>query len=264
MTKRNESFDTDAKQYDEGRLSYPDEVIDWIIEKTGISNDKTLLEIGAGTGQATLPFARRGFSVHCVELGQNLADLLVQKTSDYNVTVDVAPFEQWQQPERFCCPLIFCATAFHWLDIHVKYQKCHSLLSDGGYLVLLWNDAPNSNNPIIDQAYRRLFSYNPKKKKSRRKHDATKDTKKEIRKSGLFEVADFLHYEWELLRSKEKFVAEFYSQSSFLSLSQEQQQALSQELNELFAALDDELHAKTYTAVYVCRKIGGRKKERCA
>jgi len=257
MTKRNESFDTGAKQYDEGRLSYPDEVIDWIVEKTGVSNDKTLLEIGAGTGQATLPFARRGFSVHCVELGQNLADLLVRKTSDYNVTVDVAAFEQWQPPERFCCPMIFCATAFHWLDIDVKYQKCHSLLPDGGYLVLLWNAAPNSNNPIIDEAYRRLFRYNPKKKKSRRKRDATKDTKKEIRKSGLFEVADFLHYEWELLRSKEKFVAEFYSQSSFLSLSQEQQQVLSQKLNELFAALDDELHAKTYTAVYVCRKIGG-------
>jgi len=45
-TKFKESFDTEAKQYYEGRLSYPDDVIDWIVEKTCVSKDETLLEIG--------------------------------------------------------------------------------------------------------------------------------------------------------------------------------------------------------------------------
>ena len=62
MMKFNESFDFEAKQYDEGRLSYPDDVIEWVIEKTHVLKDKTLLEIGAGTGQATIPFAKRGFN----------------------------------------------------------------------------------------------------------------------------------------------------------------------------------------------------------
>ena len=32
-----------------------------------------ILEIGCGTGQATLPLARRGYSILCVELGEGLA-----------------------------------------------------------------------------------------------------------------------------------------------------------------------------------------------
>lgn len=69
-----ESFDKDAKGYDKSRLSYPDEVIDWIIDKTSVSPGETLLEIGPGTGQATLPLARRGYPIHCVELGQRLTE----------------------------------------------------------------------------------------------------------------------------------------------------------------------------------------------
>ena len=178
MMKRNESFDSGAKQYDEGRLSYPDDVINWVIEKTRVSKDKPLLEIGAGTGQATVPFAKRGFSVHCIELGRNLADLLIKKTGEYNVTVDISSFENWKPPESFRCSLIFSATAFHWLDINIKYKKCHSLLSDGGYLVLLWNDGADSNNPIIDEAYKRLFSFYPEKVKMPYNEDTINNARK--------------------------------------------------------------------------------------
>jgi SAM-dependent methyltransferase len=164
MMKRNESFDSGAAQYDEGRLSYPDDVIDWIIEKTYVSKDERLLEIGAGTGQATIPFAKRGFSIHCIELGKNLADLLIQKTGGYNVTVDISSFEDWESPKLFSTSFIFSATAFHWVDINIKYKKCHSLLSDGGYLVLMWNnDEPSTKNPVIEEAYKRLFYYYPEK-----------------------------------------------------------------------------------------------------
>jgi len=48
--ERRASFNTAAKTYDEARPSYPDEVIDWIITRTKISKDETLLEIGSGTG----------------------------------------------------------------------------------------------------------------------------------------------------------------------------------------------------------------------
>ncbi len=49
MEKR-ESFDNAAELYDETRPSYTDAVIDWIIERTDIPKDETLLEIEAGTG----------------------------------------------------------------------------------------------------------------------------------------------------------------------------------------------------------------------
>ena len=256
MTKHSESFDLGAKQYDEGRLSYPDEVIDWVIEKTRVSKAETLLEIGAGTGQATMPFAKRGFSVHCVEPGKNLAVLLLEKTGAYNVSADISTFEAWAPPEAFRSPLIFCATAFHWLDINIKYQKCHSLLSEGGHLVLLWNgDVPN-NNPIINEAYRRLFSFHPEKaKKTNASANINDARRQEILSNGLFELADFLCYPWFPVQKREVFIKGFFSQSSFLSLNQEQQKVLSYELNELFAGLDDEIKTETYTSVFIARKV---------
>lgn len=50
---QNEAFDSAAKLYDENRPSYPDESIDWIIKKTKIKRSDQIIEIGAGTGQAT-------------------------------------------------------------------------------------------------------------------------------------------------------------------------------------------------------------------
>ena len=94
--ERKASFNTAAQLYDEARPSYPDVAIDWILDRTNIESDDTLLEIGPGTGQATLKFAERGYRIRGVELGQNMADMLMQKVGNYKVTVDVGPFEKWQ------------------------------------------------------------------------------------------------------------------------------------------------------------------------
>ena len=256
MMRNKESFDSGAKQYDEARLSYPDDVINWIIERTCVSKDDILLEIGAGTGQATIPFAKRGFAIHCIELGKNLADFLIKKTDEYNVTVDICSFEDWNPPESFQCSFIFSATAFHWLDINIKYKKCHSLLSDGGYLVLLWNDFPDSNNPIIDEAYKRLFSfYSGKAKTSNNENDINDARRKEILESGVFELVDYLNYKWFTIEKREMFTKGFFSQSSFLSLNQEQQKSLSYEITELFAGLDDEMKTEVNTSIFIAKKI---------
>ena len=73
--KKRESFNCAAKIYDESRPPYPDEVIDWIIERTKVSKNDRLLEIGPGTGQATFKFAESGYKIHCVEMGSNLAEI---------------------------------------------------------------------------------------------------------------------------------------------------------------------------------------------
>ena len=257
MTKFKESFDTVAKQYNDGRPSYPDDIIEWIIEKTNVSKDETLLEIGAGTGQATIPFAKRGFSVHCIELGKNLADLIIQQTGKYNVTVDVSSFENWEPPKRFSTSFIFSATAFHWVDINIKYKKCHSLLSDGGYLVLMWNnDEPSTKNPIIEEAYKRLFSYYPGQAlKIWNVDDLNVDRRKEILNSSLFDLVDFLHYKWFPIQKREILKKGFFSKASFSSLNQEQQKALSSEIDELFIGLDDEIETEIHTSVFVAKKM---------
>jgi ubiquinone/menaquinone biosynthesis C-methylase UbiE len=54
------TFDSAARLYHEARPDYPDELYDELIGLTGITTDEEILELGAGTGKATLPLARRG------------------------------------------------------------------------------------------------------------------------------------------------------------------------------------------------------------
>jgi len=251
--EKNESFNSAAKTYDESRPSYPKEVIDWIISKTNISKGEKLLEIGPGTGQATIKFAERGYNVHCIEMGENLADILMQKTKNYNVSVDVSTFEAWEPRIPIKTPFIFSATAFHWIDQSVKYRKCYDLLDDNGFLVLLWNVAPEVDIPEVKRAFDLLWQNYPEKRKEV-KTDIRKQTKIEIANSGLFTLVDYIDYKWKLKQTRERFTKNFFSQSSFLSLEHEKQKVIEANVEELFKCLHDEFDTDYYTTVYIAKK----------
>src|SRR5689334_16353257 len=78
------TFDEAALLYNEIRPHYPDDLFSTLIAVTSLSAHATLLEIGPGTGQATLPLAQRGFAITAIELGDALAQMARQQLHDYN------------------------------------------------------------------------------------------------------------------------------------------------------------------------------------
>jgi SAM-dependent methyltransferase len=140
------TFDQDADLYDQARPDYPQQVFDDIIDYARIPPSGRILEIGCGTGQATLPFARRGYRLLCVELGANLAATARRKLSAYPLaTVVTGAFEQWpMEPAAF--DLALSATAFHWIDPAVGYPKAARALRPGGALALCWNKHVHSDS----------------------------------------------------------------------------------------------------------------------
>jgi len=256
MDKR-ESFDSAAKIYDETRPSYPNEVIEWIIEKTEVSKSERLLEIGSGTGQATFKFAERGYMIHCVEMGENLAELLVKKSrrNNYDISVDVSSFEEWRPKSSFKTSFIFSATAFHWIDKDTRYKKCYDLLDMDGYLVLLWHVSPEVEIEEVKRAYSLLWDYYPEKKKVKeRQSDIKIERKLEIINSGYFLLEDYLDYKWKLTNTREQFTKEFFSQSSYLSLDKEKRELVSSKVEELFSNLNDTVETDIYTTVYIAKR----------
>ena len=96
-----------------------------------------MLEIGPGTGQATLPLAERGFAIVAVELGAALAELTRRNLSEHpRVEVVAAAFEEWE-PEHAGFDAIVSFTAFHWIDSDLKYEKSARLLRPGGLLAVI-------------------------------------------------------------------------------------------------------------------------------
>jgi SAM-dependent methyltransferase len=79
--RRRASFDEHAASYDSVRPSYPDAVFDGVAELARLRQGARIVEIGCGTGQATVPLARRGYWMTCVELGGELAAIAHGGTS---------------------------------------------------------------------------------------------------------------------------------------------------------------------------------------
>ncbi|MDQ4126690.1 MAG: class I SAM-dependent methyltransferase, partial [Actinomycetota bacterium] len=132
------SFDGAAMLYDEVRPGYPEALFDDVVSLSGIPSGGRILEIGCGTGQATVPLARRGYPIMCVELGENLAAVARRNLAAYpRVEVQTGDFEEWPL-EAGTFDLAVSATAFHWLDPTVAYRKVARALKTGGAIALFW------------------------------------------------------------------------------------------------------------------------------
>lgn len=83
MSKKIEPYKDIALIYDQVRPSYPPQLIQDIITATNIESDSKLLEIGAGTGKATVQLAKKGFKIHAIEMGKDMGEILCNKCRQY-------------------------------------------------------------------------------------------------------------------------------------------------------------------------------------
>jgi SAM-dependent methyltransferase len=127
------TFDYDAALYARSRPPYPAELFDDLAE---LVPGRRALEIGCGTGQATLPLAHRGFEVTAIELGTNMAEAARRVVTGLPVQVVNAAFEQWPLPEEKF-DLVLAATAWHWVDPGVRVAKAAEALRPGGTVAII-------------------------------------------------------------------------------------------------------------------------------
>lgn len=134
---RRAAFDAIPDQYDEARPPYPAKLLTELIELTAVGPGKTVLELGPGTGQLTLPLADTGAWVLALELGPGLAGLLEQKTKDRtNIEVVTADFDSWDAGARVF-DYVMAASSFHWFDPETRLARCHSLLRRNGQIAIV-------------------------------------------------------------------------------------------------------------------------------
>lgn len=133
------TFNEDASNYDKWRPTYCKELFSDIIDYSKLDKNKRTLEIGIGTGQATLPFLSTECDLTAIELGENLAEFSKNKFKDYkNFNIKNISFEDFKCNSN-TFDLIYSATAFHWIDESVGYPKAFNLLKPNGTLALFWN-----------------------------------------------------------------------------------------------------------------------------
>jgi SAM-dependent methyltransferase len=194
---RKRSFDAVARLYDRVRPGYPEMLFDDVVRLSGIPEGGRILEIGPGTGQATLPLARRGFSILGLELGASMARVCRENCREFpNVEIRNLAFEDWDAEEG-TFDMILAATAFHWIPYKVAYPLCAGALKPTGSLALLWNFADMPDTRFyhdLTGIYRRIF---PGMRLSARPELRIERQRKKIVSSGRFGPVTVLRYPWQ-------------------------------------------------------------------
>ena len=198
------TFDEAASLYDEVRPGYPNQLFDGIVSLSGIQPTERILEIGCGTGQATVPFARRGYRILCIELGENMAAVARRNLEGYpEAEVRTGAFEESSLQEG-AFDLAISATAFHWLDPAIAYPKAAGTLREGGSLALFWNVHVHSDaSDGFFEAAQRIYEHEapeivgPEDHKGLPRPHEVPDRTEEIQNTDHFGSIITRHYRWD-------------------------------------------------------------------
>jgi SAM-dependent methyltransferase len=135
---RNTVFGEVAALYDAVRADYPAQLVTEVLDYAALG-DRGAVEIGAGTGKATVAFAERGVPIVCVEPDPRMAELLRRKVADHpGVRIEQSGFESWERDGR-TFGLAFAATSWHWVPEEVRWDRTYEALAPGGAVALFWN-----------------------------------------------------------------------------------------------------------------------------
>jgi SAM-dependent methyltransferase len=134
-------FDNAAEDYQRTRPVCPPELFDDLIDRAELRVGNRVIEIGCGTGQATVPLAQRGLAVTAVELGAELAAIARHRLAAFpSAEVITCAFEEWQ-PDAAPADAVVAVNCLHWIDPQLRYSKPYELLRPGGALAVagcLW------------------------------------------------------------------------------------------------------------------------------
>jgi len=133
-------FDAWADEYDRFRPGYPDEVFETIAARLRLPRVPAVVDLGAGTGRASLAMAALGWRVTAVEPGKPMLELLRDRAADEGLLVStIQANAESTGLDPTSVDLVTAAQAFHWFDKHEALAEIARILRPGGGLALFWN-----------------------------------------------------------------------------------------------------------------------------
>ena len=234
------TFDIASDLYQRARPEYPADLFEHLIAVAGLRVGDHLLEIGCATGKATLPLAERGFRITCVELGAQLAAVARRNLAGFpRVVIVDGRFEDWANPtgERF--DLVFAATAWHWIEPDVRYKKAAKVLRPGGHLAF-WEAVhvfPEGGDPFFEEiqvVYDEIGEGRPPGTVLPRPGKLG-DRREEIEASGLFDLIDLRHFDWERTYDAEQYIDLLNTFSGHIAMEQWKRDRLYNEIRHRLA-----------------------------
>ena len=248
------TFDLAAQLYDLARPSYPPELFDELVWLAELQPGARLLEVGCGTGKATIPLARRGFEITAVELGKELGARARRNLAGFaGVEIVQSAFESWLPPAGAIYDLVFAATSWHWVDPTVRYRKAWELLRSGGHLAV-WSAShvfPAGGDPFfgeIQDVYDAIGEGLPPGSTWPRPGELL-DWRDEIEASGLFGDTKIRQFDWAVSYDAEGYINLLQTFSGHIAMEQWKRDKLYGEIRRRLALRPDRRLRRHWGAV---------------
>ena len=214
-----------------------------------------ILEVGSGTGKATRLFARRGYSIHCIEPGRNLAAVAARSLQDDpQVSFEVARFEEWpERPAAF--DLVMSAQAFHWVSAEIGYPKAARSLKPGGFLAFFWNMHPGFHGQLaedLDGIYQKITPEISSPQNSI--EETIQERTGEITQSACFGPVSVRRYAWARVYQTREYIGLLNTYSDHLRLPLQLRQRLFENIAALIDAQGGSIERDYIAVLYLAQK----------
>jgi SAM-dependent methyltransferase len=251
-----QSFNSVASLYDAYRPDYPKEMIDSLISLTGIPQGGRILEIGSGTGKATVLFAQRGFSMLCIEPGENLAALAAQTLRGFShITFESTHFEDWEiKPAEF--DMTISAQAFHWIPKDVGYAKAAQALKTRGHLALFWNMYPGMEGQMASDLKKAYQEFAPEMTNREESfEDTIKQRENDIVESGCFGLVTMKRFPWSARYTTGQYLGLLNTYSDHLRLPKPTRDRLLAGIARIIDKQGGYIEWPYVTVLYIAQKV---------
>lgn len=257
-------FGEEAELYDRARPGYAAKLVDGVLGFAGVEGGGLrALEVGAGTGKATVAFASRDLRILALEPSPEMAEVARRNCAGFpRVRIAQASFEEWPvEPTPF--GLLFSAQAWHWVDPTVRHVKAARVLAPGGTLALIWHRIRWRGEPLrdeLEELYRRrapeLYEQGPGFPGLTRRREYG-ELLEDLRATGLFEPVHTRAYPWSQTFTADGFVERLATQSNHLMYDAGRRSELFDALRGLVAAHGGEIAVPHDTMVVLTRRRPG-------
>jgi SAM-dependent methyltransferase len=251
-----------AELYDRSRPSYPAALVDDLIELAGLDGAVPVLEIGAGTGKATVAFASRGIPVLALEPSEAMATLARRNCAEYpGVRIELTDFERWH-PGGDRYPLIYAAQSWHWIAPGERYARARAALAAGGVLAPFWNRPFWSRVELRDELAEAYARTAPAAETDGPMHPANgggpeqqEGWAEEIALADGLAHAEVRNYEWALDYSAAEYLDLLATLSDYRLLPESTRQALSEAVAAVIEANGGRLRMAYFTRLCLARAL---------